>query len=234
MKVNSEAIYGTSASPFSKRLPWGRCTTKVTGNITTLYLHVFNWPEDGRLLVPGLKNKPQKTYLLTDKTGHRLTTKKADNGLVILLPRTAAGPFSTTIVLQIKGPLLIDNTPDFKATASNVYQDDQAEYGPQFAFDGEHGSRWATDDATKQAWVAVDLLKPQTFRSVRISEAYANRVQKFDFQYRDGSDWKTIFEGTTLGENFQQNFPPVTAQEFRLNILDATVGPTINEIELKK
>ena len=37
--------------------------------------------------------------------------------------------------------------------------------------------------------------------------------------------------GTTLGRGFQKQFPPVTAREFRLNILDATDGPTISEIE---
>ena len=46
MKVNGEAIYGTTASPF-KRLPWGRCTKKLTPDGAILYLHVFNWP-DGR------------------------------------------------------------------------------------------------------------------------------------------------------------------------------------------
>jgi hypothetical protein len=35
-----------------------------------------------------------------------------------------------------------------------------------------------------------------------------------------------------LGDNFQQSFNAVTAREFRLNILDAMEGPTINEIEL--
>ncbi len=65
------------------------------------------------------------------------------------------------------------------------------------------------------------------------SEAYAGRVQKFEFQYRDGGEWKTIFSGTTIGDNFQQDFAPVTAQEFRLNILDASFGPTINDIDLK-
>jgi Na+(H+)/acetate symporter ActP len=34
MKVNSEAIYATSASPF-KAIPWGRCTKKVSGDSTT-------------------------------------------------------------------------------------------------------------------------------------------------------------------------------------------------------
>jgi alpha-L-fucosidase len=38
MKVNSESIYGTTASPIG-RPPWGRCTAK--GN--KLYLHVFDW-----------------------------------------------------------------------------------------------------------------------------------------------------------------------------------------------
>ena len=55
MKVNSESIYGTTASPFFK-LTWGRCTTKEHKDGTSLFLHVFDWPKDGQLAVPGLKN----------------------------------------------------------------------------------------------------------------------------------------------------------------------------------
>ena len=126
----------------------------------------------------------------------------------------------------------IDPPAAFKAAASNVYQSDTADYGAQFAFDGDDQTRWATDDGTKQAWIAADFLKPQAVSRVRISEAYPNRVRQFTLQYRDGDEWKTIFAGTTLGDNFQQSFAPVTAREFRLNILDATAGPTIDEIEL--
>jgi hypothetical protein len=43
-----------------------------------------------------------------------------------------------------------------------------------------------------------------------------------------------IFTGATLGEQFQKSFEPVTAREFRLNILEATEGPTINEIKLSE
>jgi alpha-L-fucosidase len=57
-------------------------------------------------------------------------------------------------------------------------------------------------------------------------------VQKFEFQHRAGDEWKTIITGTTIGGQFEKSFPAVTAQEFRLNILDATDGPTIAEIEL--
>ena len=58
MKVNGEAIYGTTASPFEK-LAWGRCTQKPG----KLYLHVFDWPKDGKLLVP-IANRVNKAYLL--------------------------------------------------------------------------------------------------------------------------------------------------------------------------
>jgi len=52
MRKNGSAIYATSASPF-RRLSWGRCTQKRTTTGGTLYLHVWDWPADGRLLLPG-------------------------------------------------------------------------------------------------------------------------------------------------------------------------------------
>ena len=60
-----------------------------------------------------------------------------------------------------------------------------------------------------------------------------NRVRAFELQCRDGSGWKAIFQGTTIGEAFQRKFEPVTSSAFRLNITDSTDGPTIWEIELK-
>jgi alpha-L-fucosidase len=117
-----------------------------------------------------------------------------------------------------------------KATASNVYQhlDDYAAEG---AFDDDPHTRWATDGGTKQAWVALEFPQPKRIGAVRISEAMAPRVQKFEFQYREGADWKTLFTGTELGANFKRGFDPVTASAVRLNILDATEGPTIWEIK---
>jgi hypothetical protein len=48
---------------------------------------------------------------------------------------------------------------------------------------------------------------------------------------RFGNEWKTIFTGTTIGQGFEKSFAPVSAREFRLNILEATKGPTITEID---
>jgi len=69
MKVNGESIHGTSASPLPP-LPWGRCTTKkLEGGTTRLYLHVFDWPKDGQLIVPGLDADPTARAALLAQPG---------------------------------------------------------------------------------------------------------------------------------------------------------------------
>ncbi len=103
MRVNGEAIYGTTASPF-KRLSWGRATKKLQGADSTLYLHVWNWPADGRLLVPGLKNDVLAASLLSDPQP-KLAATKADNGITLTVPEKAPDAISATIMLKIKGAL---------------------------------------------------------------------------------------------------------------------------------
>jgi alpha-L-fucosidase len=101
LKTNGEAIYGTTASPFPALPAWGRATKKVTAAGTTLYLHVFNWPADRRLLVPGLNNAVASASLLA--TGAALTTEKTAEGIVVTVPAAAPDPISSTIMLQLKG-----------------------------------------------------------------------------------------------------------------------------------
>ena len=111
MKVNHQAIYGTTASPFPTQLPWGRCTKKADGDDTILYLHVFAnaWPKDGKLLVPGLQNtvvsaRPLKSNWLSWVGWHtHLKTRSSDNGVTINVPKKPLDKISTTIVLKIKG-----------------------------------------------------------------------------------------------------------------------------------
>jgi len=101
MKVNGAAIYATTASPFS--VPWGRCTKKLAADSATLYLHVFDWPKDGRLAVPGLKNAVVSAKLLAN--GTELKTESADSGVTVLVPAAAPDPIASVIVLELKGAL---------------------------------------------------------------------------------------------------------------------------------
>ena len=81
-------------------------------------------------------------------------------------------------------------------------------------------TRWATDAATGQCWLEVDLGKPQTFDRAMIDECvdYGVRVKAFELQYQEGNDWKTFFKGKTIGKNREVKFAPVTARHVRLNI----------------
>jgi alpha-L-fucosidase len=102
MKVNGEAVYGTAASPLAP-LSWGRCTRREQHGNTVLYLSVFNWPADGRLLVPGLQQPVTAATLLAN--GKKLATAASDEGLVITVPEKAPDAIATVIRLQVKGTI---------------------------------------------------------------------------------------------------------------------------------
>ena len=103
MDVNSEAIYGTQASPFGM-LPWGRCTYKEVNGKTNLYLTVFDWPKDGILTVPGLKNKVVSAKLMA--TGASLKTSSVSNNMNISLPAAAPDAIASVIKLEVKGKVV--------------------------------------------------------------------------------------------------------------------------------
>jgi alpha-L-fucosidase len=100
MKTNGEAIYDTKASPFGL-FDWGRCTKKESGSNTILYFSVFKWPTDGKLPIPGLKNKVVSAKLLAN--GVPLKSISNDSGLVIDVPKNAIDPIATVIKVEVKG-----------------------------------------------------------------------------------------------------------------------------------
>ena len=106
MKVNGESIYDTTASPFAK-LDWGRCTKKESDDGTILYLHVFDWPTDGELLVPGLKNEIRQAYLLADQTP--LEARRQDADVIISLPAAPPDPINSVVVLKVDGALDVES-----------------------------------------------------------------------------------------------------------------------------
>jgi alpha-L-fucosidase len=95
LKVNGVSVYGTRPSPFTS-LSWGVATRKGS----TLYLHVFDWPKDGKLIVP-LSNQAKSATLLA--TGKTLTFKSAEGKLIIDVPTTAPDTADTVIALEIEG-----------------------------------------------------------------------------------------------------------------------------------
>jgi len=101
LKVNGEAIYGTTASPIG--LPaWGRCTRKGS----KLYLHVFDWPAD-KLEVAGLGGKVARAQLLAEPD-KPLGVAAGERGMVVSLPAKAPDKVASVVVLEIDGDLVVD------------------------------------------------------------------------------------------------------------------------------
>ncbi len=104
MKINGDSIYGTTRTVF-RHLDWGRCTRKGS----TLYLHVMDWPCNGVLHVPGLKNPVRKAFLLSDPDRSRLEIQREDDDLMVSVGASAPDPVATVVVLEIEGEPDVDN-----------------------------------------------------------------------------------------------------------------------------
>lgn len=101
LAVNGESIYGSSATPLGKH-PWGRTTMKPgRDGTTTIYLHVFKWPEEGTLQVSGLNNEIVSATLLAARMPLKATR---DIGRIsITLPAAAPDASASVIALKVKG-----------------------------------------------------------------------------------------------------------------------------------
>jgi len=223
-----DTIYRTRGGPWK---PTMNLASTRRGN--SIFLHIFKW-DGNSVTLPGIPARIQRAKVLT---GGEAEVQPQGDKLVVHVPPAKQREIDTIIQLDLDQSAMALRPVSFpsllKATASNVFQH-MDDYAAESAFDGDPGTRWATDGGTKQAWVALELPQPTRIGAVRINEALAPRVQKFEFQYRDDGDWRTLFAGSELGANFKRSFDPVTARAVRLNILDATEGPTIWEIKVSE
>jgi len=121
MKINSQSVYGTQASPF-RQTPWGRCTQKLSATGTILYLHMFNWPTNGVLKLDGVLNTPEKAYLLADPERNGLKITRLNDALLLSLPTTPPDTINSVIALFLRGKLDQADPPLF-ATEYDTFVD---------------------------------------------------------------------------------------------------------------
>lgn len=230
LKEYGQSIYATRGGPFMPGV-WGASTNKDN----TIFVHVLNWPGEKLSLPPIPKTIVASSVL----TGGTVSVKQTEKAIEISVPEVYRNEIDTIIKLQLDGPTeeltpvglpSTSLTHEKKAQASNIYQKNR-QYGPDKVVDDDPATRWATDTGTKQTWLEVDLGKAATFNQVKISEAY-DRIQEFELQYKNSTQWKTFGRGTKIGADYSKTFEPVTARQVRLNILKSTDGPTIWEFQL--
>lgn len=243
-----ETIYGTRGGPW---MPTRNLASTRKGS--TIYLHLLKL-RGNHLTLPAISNKIRRATVLTggrvkvDQVGTNLMLELSPplpkisqhgSGLLVEEPSKPSSRDTIDIIvrLDLEGSardipaMPVPASAMVKVEASNVYRQ-QEQYAATMAFDDDPNTRWATDAGTAQAWIAADLGRTVTIQGVRITEAIEERIRKFEFQHRVNGNWETLFSGATAGAKFEKTFPPVTAREIRLNILEATNGPTISEIRV--
>ncbi len=114
MRVNSEAIYGTTATPFGSefgeavktRDGYGKDTMVSSANdwrATTkpgkIYLIIFNWPTNGTFELPAVASKVTGAHLLAGK--ETLKFKQTEAEVSISLPAKAPDEVAAVICLEI-------------------------------------------------------------------------------------------------------------------------------------
>ncbi len=100
LQTNGEAIYGTQRSSIYPK--WGQCIRKDNKKNSILYLCVFDWPKDSKLILEA-QYKIKGASLLSD--GSKLKTEATKNGIVIQLPAEAPDKIASVVKLELKEKL---------------------------------------------------------------------------------------------------------------------------------
>jgi alpha-L-fucosidase len=185
---------------------------------------------------PNIEAKIVKAELLS---GGEVKVVQTEKEIAVIVPPKYQQELVTVIRLDLDRPAITiqprqgPDIPTPKAQASNVFQNNPT-FGADKAVDRDETTRWATDYGIHSAWLEVDLGKPMKVGGVRILEAveFGERIRKFVVKCKVNDEWKTVLSGNRVGAEFVRKFPPVTAQVWRLEILEATEGPTIYEFQL--
>ena len=231
---NGEALYGTRGGPWK---PSNHLVSTRKGD--KVYLHLLKKVANP-VRLPALPVAITSAKLLQ---GAAIHTQITDGALTFEIPDNAWDSIDTIVELTVSGdsmeiaPLSSASGPSIpgaKATASAV-SSDKGGFAADKAIDGDSETRWAAPAGTKHCWIQIDLPAPATITGVEIDEVmftHTSRVKKFEFQIKDGGSWTTIHRGGAIGEQAKLAFAPVTTIAIRLNIVDASDGPSISEIRL--
>jgi alpha-L-fucosidase len=137
LAVNGESIYGTSRTPLEVQ-QWGESTQKAN----RLYLHVFQWPKDGKLVLGGLMNAIRKAWLLSDQEQKPLETKRLNYyDWLIHVPAAAPCRAVSVIAVEVDGEIRTHSGRLLSEKGINVLRSFDAEVSQGMKYgDGKQGN----------------------------------------------------------------------------------------------
>jgi len=207
LKENGKAIYGTGPTPFLFQQAWkGTTTTRKDRKDTLLYLHVYDWPKNGKLRVLGVKNSGCSATLLV-KPGQKLPAEKTDNGWVINLPKKAPSKYSSTVVLRVPGKLLVEHDGFFMTADGVVLAGLDAKVnGPKPKGNAKNNYITNIKPTTELSW-KIDVPEPGEYLIQGNLGSVGDRKMKLSMA---GVELTVTVPNTNVAQYGGGNFPSVT------------------------
>ncbi|MFL5738791.1 MAG: alpha-L-fucosidase [Flavisolibacter sp.] len=217
---NQESIYGTTASGLPLQ-SWGVTTRK--GN--KIYLHVFEWPKDGRLFVGGIRSLVSRAYLLMDPSHSFKVQKLVSKDLVIALPKKAPDSINTVIVLETTDKLQADSIRFIapNSTINRLLAYDAIQQGKRFEFaDGKK------DHYYVEGWKSKDQSLTWDFRTIS-DQDFRILVKYLSPDAHSGGQYAISIDG------HYSEYPVLTNQKNEITARDAGLihlSPGIHHLQI--
>jgi alpha-L-fucosidase len=93
-----QVVYAAGASPWGHAMSWGDITTK--GN--SMFLSVFDWPQDGKLYLPGLKKEILSARLLKGVKSEKISFEQKQGWTIFNVPFQPGDTPASVIELSFK------------------------------------------------------------------------------------------------------------------------------------
>jgi alpha-L-fucosidase len=98
---------------------------------TRLYLHVFEWPLNGKLIVPGLGSDPIRSYILNDPDQKELKVTRERDALYIEVPDEAPDQYNSVVVIDIIGDPVVYLPPKIESSFSSFVNELEVSIGKE-------------------------------------------------------------------------------------------------------
>ena len=110
----------------------------------------------------------------------------------------------------------------------------QSSYDPLNLIDGDPETYWASNKNSKPAVITLSPQSPQkaTIFEIREHLPFGQRVKAFQLELKTNGEWKTIKQGTTIGNKRLIRFDPIEVEALRFTIFESKASPVISVIGL--
>jgi alpha-L-fucosidase len=253
---NEKAVYGTKGGVLT---PSNNYISSYKGN--KMYLHLLT-NVSANVNLPAIPAKIMKANFLTGKavkysqnnngislyipmnirdsiaTIIEFTLDKSASNIRPIIPISTSKSLAygkAATASSSLGKFLHDPTAAFDDNLETYWKPGRREdidFSQFYGKDLNYESEKCKDLFNNKGFLEVNLGKPQRIEKIKLSERNRNsEIGKFEVQYLQNGKWIPVAKGDKMGE-WTRTINPITAQKFRLEILDSKGYIGVNEFQL--